>query len=36
LNPFFTGVTVGIIALITGFLLVFAYLVVSYLQYRHG
>ncbi len=32
LNPFFTGVTVGIIAFITGFLLVFAHLVVSYLQ----
>ena len=36
LNPFFTGVTVGIIAFITGFLLVFAYLVVAYLQYTNG
>jgi hypothetical protein len=32
LNPFLTGLTVGIIAFITGFLLVFACLVVSYLQ----
>ncbi len=36
LNPFFTSVTLGIIAFITGFLVVFAYLVVSYLQYTDG
>jgi hypothetical protein len=35
-NPFFTGVTVGIIAFITGFLLTFAYFVVSYLRYVEG
>jgi hypothetical protein len=36
LNPFFTAVTVGIITFITGFLFVFAYLVVTYLQYANG
>lgn len=35
-NPFFTGVTLGIIVFITGFLLVFAHLVVTYLQYTNG
>ncbi len=36
INPFLTGVTVGIIAFIIGFLVVFAYLVVSYLRYPDG
>jgi hypothetical protein len=36
LNPFLTGVTVGIIAFISGFLIAFAYLVVSYLRYLCG
>jgi hypothetical protein len=36
LNPFLTGVTVGIIACIIVFLLVFAYLVVSYMRYTNG
>lgn len=36
LNPFLTGVTVGIIASIIAFLLVFAYLVVAYVRYTNG
>lgn len=36
LNPFLTGVTVGIIASIIVFLLAFAYLVVSYVRYTNG
>lgn len=36
LNPFLTGVTVGIIASIIAFLLAFAYLVVSYVRYTNG
>lgn len=36
IDPVLTGVTVGIIALIVGFLLGFAYLVVSYLRYAGG
>ncbi len=36
LNPFLTGVTAGIIAAVIGFLLVFAYLVVSYVRYTNG
>ena len=35
-NPFVTGVTLGIITFITGFLLFFAYSVVAYLQYADG
>lgn len=35
INPYLTGVTVGIIALIMGFLIGFVYLVVSYLHYAH-
>ena len=36
INPLLTGVTVGIIAFIISFLIVFAYLVVSYLRYPDG
>jgi hypothetical protein len=36
LNPFLTGLTVGIVAFIIGFLLVFAFLVMSYLRYADG
>jgi hypothetical protein len=36
INPFLTGVTIAIIASIIGFLIVFAYLVVSYLSYPNG
>ncbi len=36
INPFLTGVTVGILVFILGFLIVFAYLVVSYLRYTDG
>lgn len=36
LNPFLTGVTVGIIAFIVGFLICFTYLVVYYLRYTAG
>jgi hypothetical protein len=35
-NPFFTGVTVGIIAAIIGFLIGLAYLVMYYLRYIDG
>jgi hypothetical protein len=35
-NPFFTGVTVGIIAAVMGFLIVLAYLVMYYLRYIDG
>ncbi|HEY7156458.1 MAG TPA: LapA family protein [Gemmataceae bacterium] len=33
INPYLTGVTVGIIALLIGFLIGFVFLVVSYLRY---
>jgi len=33
INPYLTGITVGIIVLIIGFLIGFVYLVVSYLRY---
>lgn len=36
LNPFLTGVTLAIIALIIGFLICFVYLVVFYLRYPDG
>lgn len=36
INPVLTGVTVGIIATIIGFLFGFAYLVVSYVRYKNG
>lgn len=36
INPFLTGVTMGIIAFIVAFLLGFAYLVVFYLRYTDG
>jgi hypothetical protein len=36
INPFFTGVTVGVIAVIIGLLIALAYLVVYYLRYIDG
>lgn len=36
INPVLTGVAVGIIVTIVGFLFGFAYLVVSYVRYKNG
>ena len=36
INPYLTGVTVGIIVVIICFLIGFVYLVVSYLRYKNG
>lgn len=36
IDPFLTGVAVGIIVFIIGFLIGFTYLVVSYLRYADG